>query len=284
MKKCHCFQEVYIRYSPLRHIHDNAFKGLRNLKVLSITKSDLIAPPSLNFISHTLTQLTLSDNNISEIPNEYLDDCRDLETIIVSLSKIAGLCRMNSINDQLRDLDLSANEIVDIRHLYGVVFLKLRVLQLDRNQITSIEAHFLVLPVAEYITLTENRLSEMPDLIQSTWGNELPKNRHVIVEISHGNPWHCSARMLWVIDLNSPVDSEATKLKHRVKIIDLERMVCHTPADVDWEIITDVSKCFSPCAKARSTTVSSKQIKAHCGSWAIFRSMYTKWMRKWPKD
>ena len=216
--------------------------GLRNLRILSISSFELRVPPSLKSICGTLTRLILRRCDISKIPNSYFDNCKVLEDVTISRSKITGLPRMNAIHGQLKFLNLEANEIVDIRHLYSGIFPKLRRLELQRNRIISIEAHLLVLPVVENVTLTRNRLVEMPDLTQSTWGNELPENKYVNVRIGDGNPWHCSARMLWVIDFNFLVNT--TDQQHRFKVVDLERMVCQTPADMTGKIISDVGKFY----------------------------------------
>ena len=173
-------------------------------------------------------------------PNDYFDGYSVLKTVVIYMSRIVRVPRMDAIHGQLSELHLTANLIVDIRHLYGVVLLKLKVLELKRNQIVAIEVHLMILPVAEYVTLTMNNMVEMPDLTQSKWGEELHGYERTNVMISEGNPWHCSTGMLWVLHLNCRLNCTTNNLHHRVDIIDVENMVCHSPADMTGKKITDV--------------------------------------------
>ena len=243
----HGFQAIYIHYNTLRYIHGQAFKGLGSLKMLSIRDSDLLVPPSLNFLSRTLTHLTLSKNKIAVFPSDYFDGCSVLKKVVIFMSRIVRIPRMDASHGQLSELLSSANHIVDIRHLYGVAFLKLKVLDLQRNQIVMIEVHLMILPVVEHVALTMNNMVEIPNLTESKWGEELPGNGRINMVIGEGNPWHCSTRMLWVLDLNCRVNCNTNNLHHRVDIIDVENMVCHSPADMTGKKITDVGKFEWKC-------------------------------------
>ena len=180
-------------------------------------------------------------NNIEVIPNDYFFGCKHLRRVTIIASQIRRVPNMNDTHTVLEFLNFSDNNITDISQLYGVPFIKLKSLDLARNKIMVVEANLMILPIIYYVELVENRLIVIPDLTQSEWGEGLADNKTVRIRLGNGNPWHCSADMLWVVDMICTVNC-ASKKMHRIEISDVAEMICHTPTNMARSSITEVGK------------------------------------------
>ena len=183
----------------------------------------------------------MSENNIEEISNDYFFGCKHLRRVSIIASQIRRVPTMNDTHTVLEFLIFSDNIIPDINQLYGVPFIKLKSLDLARNKIMVVEANLMIIPAIYYVELVENRLIVIPDLTQSGWGDALPDNRTVKIRLGNGNPWHCSADMLWVVDMICTVNC-ASKQRHRIEISDVAKMIWHTPTNMAGRSITEVGK------------------------------------------
>ena len=168
---------------------------------LVISKCQLFSPPDLRLISRTLKYFQISPKNVKYIPNDYFHDCNHLEIIGISNSKLQRVPNLNDTHRTRKRLHLSHNNISDICQLYGVLFPELNYLDLLNNKILAIETHLMMLPVISYVSLEGNCLVSVPDLTQSGWGTNLSEKKTVSIYMGYGNPWHCSADMLWVVDM-----------------------------------------------------------------------------------
>ena len=180
-------------------------------------------------------------NNIEDIPNDYLFCCKHLRRVTIIASQIRRVPNMNDTHTVLQFPNFSDNNITDISQLYGVPFIKLKSLDLARNKIMVVEANLMILRIIYYVELVKNRLIVIPDLTQRGWGEGLPGNRTVRIRLGNGNPWHCSAHMLWVVDMICTVNC-ASKQRHRIEISDVAEMICHTPTNMARRSITEVGK------------------------------------------
>ena len=222
-------------------IHDRAFEGLKNISNLIISESNLFSPPVLQLISGSLKLIQMSAKNIENIPNDYFNGCTHLETIGIINSNIQRVPNLNDTHSTLKQLHLFNNNITDIRQLYGLLFPALMYLDLSDNKILDVDAHLMTFPVISFISLNANCLDVLPDLTQSGWGKDLSEKKTVTVSIANGNPWHCSADMLRVIDMTC-TPTCTTKHPHRIEIGDLDKMICHTPTSMAGKAINEVGK------------------------------------------
>ena len=227
--------------NSLMSIHDRAFEGLMNVSVLSIRNCNLFLPPALHLISRTLKSVQMASNHIEEIPDDYFRGCKHLETIGISNSKLQQVPNLNDTHGTLKYLYLFNNNITYIRQLYGVSFPGLNVLDLARNKIMSVEVHSMILPVIWYVSFDGNRLAALPDLTQSGWGKDLSETKNLSISIGTGNPWHCSAEMLWVVDMTCKATNISNQL-HCIIIENLDIMICSTPTNLAGKPITEVGK------------------------------------------
>ena len=183
----------------------------------------------------------MSENNIEGIPNDYFVGCKKLKRVGMINSQILRVPYINGTHTVLEYLDLYNNNITDISQLYGLSFFKLKSLNLARNKIIVFEAHQMILPVIWNVELVENRLTAVPDLTQIGWGEGLPDDKTVRISLGLGNPWHCSAVMLWVVNMTCTVHC-VSKQRHRIEISNVAEMICHTPTNMAGKSITELGK------------------------------------------
>ena len=226
-----------IRKTPIEFIHDDAFEALPNLKWFDIGESNLSDPPALHLICSSLLQLYLMQNRIYVIDDDYFMGCSNLMILYISETKISSVPKLDSICNALFDLQLHRNAIIDIHNLYNTTFPKLRILNLKENRIIHLHANLMLLPAATHIVLAKNNLTEFPNIIKSKWGSKLPINNMCAVEIARGNLWHCDKEILQLLDT---MDGNITSF--RWKILDLERMTCHTPSSLAGMTVTQAGK------------------------------------------
>ena len=113
--------------------------GLKNLKKLNITNSDIRDLPSLDSLTE-LTRLYLSDNQISD------------------LTPLAGL-------PQLYSLDISNNQVSDLTPLAGLT--KLWSLEISNNQVSSLKP-LASLTNLKYLYMENNQVSSLAGLEKLT--------------------------------------------------------------------------------------------------------------------
>ena len=166
----------------------------------------------------------MSSKYMEEVPKDYFYGCGDLERIGMTNSNLHQVPNLNDTHSSLKYLHLSNNSITDIRHLHDVMFPELIYLDLSLHKIMAVEAHLIILPVISYVSLLNNRLVVLSDLTLSGWGKNLSEKKTVGIDIGKGNPWHCSAEMLWVTDITCTA-SCTNKQPHRIEIPDLDKMI-----------------------------------------------------------
>lgn len=164
------------------------FSNFSNLTALIACVNSFVKLPSELAACTTLTELNLSENQISQIPPESpLATLHRLEVLRLSLNKVASLpediCNLSSLRElhlsanrlltlpssiqrlvDLEVLDLSSNAIIEIPSIHN--FLKLRRLYLSSNRLT-------VLPSIERLTnlhdldIESNQITSMPTMAKS---------------------------------------------------------------------------------------------------------------------
>ena len=93
-------------------------------------------------------------------------------------------------------------------------------------------------PVIQNIMFIENRLTQVPDFVQSGWGRSLPGDGIIFLAIGYGNPWNCTAAMLETLNGISGISP-------RIEIRDLNDWICHSPPGVAGKIIMDVGEIYA---------------------------------------
>ncbi|XP_059183411.1 uncharacterized protein LOC131962426 [Centropristis striata] len=195
--------------NTIRTIHDDAFRSLRGLRILSLTQNKLTSVPTSMRNIPTLVELDLSKNNITSLGCydfanltnlrqlslhqnliTALQECvfKDLTGLRVLKLQLNGLSKFNGAFKRhlpnLEQLHLHGNKITAIRRgeLKGLDFLKN--LSLQQNPIRTIEnGSFINLTCLTDIELQTNNI--IKDALQNGGFNDLVNLKRLNLEDNH---------------------------------------------------------------------------------------------------
>ena len=161
---CHVlFQNLYIKQLTAPHIGKWAFRGLR-LEKLLVTLCELNVAPSIQPVAHTLRDLDLSRNDISELPLDYFYGCNMLTRISLGNNIFAAIPNLTKVCGNLEFFFMNDNRLSNIDMLYQTQFPRLKLLNLDNNDIDFFPYPKWRWPRLSTLHLQENRIkSFMPE-------------------------------------------------------------------------------------------------------------------------
>ena len=163
----------------------------------------------MQHIGHSLTVLRLS-NSMTFRGNHargfyYL---RRIEHVSLSHNGLKSLpLGLNHIASSVKTLDFSYNAMKSIASMEGVNFVRLQILNLERNKLTSLD-----------------------ELIQYSWGSSLPKHKYLGIYLA-SNPWHCNGSLIWLQSSLYKMRFQIIYAKPSLKayIANVQMMVCKSP-------------------------------------------------------
>ncbi|XP_051153123.1 toll-like receptor Tollo [Leptopilina boulardi] len=169
-------RDLIIEYCKIANLSDEAFKGLKELRNLTVrTHNTDWSSMALEISSRAFTEdlqklekLDLSENNMWSLPNGLLCPLRSLEVLKLAKNRLRdvdgfqfsyrGRCAMN-----LKILDLSNNSIESLPSAAFSGLSRLHSLDLSGNSIISMaDRAFEGLTSLNVITLANNRLASLP--------------------------------------------------------------------------------------------------------------------------
>ncbi|CAE7510574.1 Igfals [Symbiodinium sp. CCMP2592] len=155
-RRLSCLEVLDLGRGHLEHLEDEAFEGLAQLRLLS-----------------------LSENNITDLPTQVLKPLLGLEQLllggktakngwgreIVRGNRLASLPDFTH-NQWLEVLDVSKNELTALKDGTFAQLHRLRVLDINHNKICNVSAHaFAGLTSLQSLDLSSIRLAELPELV-----------------------------------------------------------------------------------------------------------------------
>ena len=186
------FQAIRIWNNPVRHISPYWLRGVKPMRI-SVTNGLLSHAPSIISIRPRVEKLTLHDNCISNLSDEYFNNCTKLCYVNFGGNAFQRLPNLFSIALTLEALDFSRNFVSDITTLKAATFPKLRKISLQGNRLTNFVG-MTTLPQLERLNLAHNRLSHVDELYRIVSAFSLPTST---LFLSH-NPWNCTDIYAWV--------------------------------------------------------------------------------------
>ncbi|XP_072171859.1 toll-like receptor 6 [Diadema setosum] len=167
--------------SGLTEIRNGDFRGLSNLSTLRLTGSAIYRLHVDSFVELVnLTTLSLDDNNLTDIPDNVLDTITKIETLDLSRNSLRSIPRAVDGLEHLQELDLSSNQISDIRGLDFLHGMKnLNTLSLEDNLILTLESDAIIAWVFNS-SWPEVKLCHNPFLCDSHLCNLMPLYDNVL--------------------------------------------------------------------------------------------------------
>ena len=162
--------------------------GLHSLSELQLRVNLLTHPPPLTCIRTSLTNLDLSWNQITHIPQAYFQQCSQLNTIIITNNKLSEVPYLGFVAGFLQHIDFTSNNIVDLGLFYGLRYPVLMKVAFTENQLKAV-------CVPPPVFARRLRLVGLysNDLITL----QLPVGLHDTLLKLENNPWHCDGNLSW---------------------------------------------------------------------------------------
>ena len=194
------FQTLRVQDGEINKIDSHAFSGLPNLTTLLINNCDLKKPPQLNPLKRNLISLSLNYNSICDFPLEYFHGFLSLEIFGVGWNSLSSIPSVNELASHLSYLMLMSNQITDVVGRWrenDTVYARLTVLQLEGNNITSIDAGIVkALPSIKVLYLAKNSIKHFEDPTRYvdgiSWNCQIDLSK---------NPLDCGSHLSWVASL-----------------------------------------------------------------------------------
>ena len=98
---CYSFQTINIVPFKRIYIHQLAFRGLSHLDKLNINMCFLSSPPPLADIQQSLSTLSVTNANLSFLPDTYFSGCHKLRLLVLSYNRLRTLPNLSTISDTL---------------------------------------------------------------------------------------------------------------------------------------------------------------------------------------
>ncbi|XP_061550918.1 carboxypeptidase N subunit 2 [Phycodurus eques] len=238
--------ELHLEGNRISELDDEVFAVLTKLKVLNLRRNRLITFSDKVFgrQGSNLTQLDLRGNRLTEVSSlSLLTSMTDLLLSSNQLSSLPDDIFRNVTT--LENLDLSENKLTSLSDTTFNDLKSIKMIHLHKNQLSSVDATlFKDQDFIQQLYLSDNQLQNLPLGLLDHFA--FP---HILR--LYGNPWKCDCHMWYLHDLvlNNNQDIEMPDrmlcetpdfLRRRpVASIDRDELLCHFPRDD----ITDLNGC-----------------------------------------
>ena len=203
----------------LELIEVGAFCNLHQVSILYLKDNKLQFLPELCSLKCCLVKLSLSNNWLSNLDDNFFEGYKILESVHLSNNKLLALPELHWIKHSIINLYASDNKIksLDVFNVIGI-FELLSYIDMGGNSIRVFNAAILRhMPKLSNLRLCCNQLTSIDDF------RIYYKKKIYLV----GNPWHCGTTLSWMGE-----DDMAFEVG----------LVCETPTCVQGIAIADMSK------------------------------------------
>lgn len=232
--------ELHLERNKISELADDIFLALTELKVLNL-RGNLLTTFSTKVFgleALNLTELNLKGNRLTQLSS--LSSLTSLSELILSSNQLSSLPEDIFRNlTTLENMDLSENQLTSLPETIFSDLLGLKVIHLNKNNLSKLEAKlFEDQPLVEQLYLSDNKLETLP----------LGFFDHFAIQHTvrlHGNPWKCDCHMWYLHDwvLRKGQDIEM-----------LDRMLCESPGFLRKRPIASINKEQLVCQLPKDET------------------------------
>ncbi|XP_024124727.1 carboxypeptidase N subunit 2 [Oryzias melastigma] len=237
--------ELHLEGNKITELKDGTFQVLTRLNVLNLRRNLLSAFSDGVFGAElsSLTELNLQDNMLTEVsPLSRLSSISDLTLSHNQLTSLPDNLLRN--NTALETLDLSGNQITAVPATIFNDLFSIRTLSFNKNNLSRLEASlFRDQQFIQRLDLSENQLETLP---VGFFDHFFPQHTVRL----HGNPWKCDCHM-WYLQEQLLNSSRTVEMLNRIQCetppflrkrpvvsVDRQDLMCHLSAGE-----TDISRC-----------------------------------------
>ena len=186
-------------------VSESAFRVLNRLQSLIMDNCLLKSAPSLDYVGQTLEHLSLQNNQISHIPQNYFYNCIALKIVQLTRNILQSVPNLIPLNETIEWV------------------------LLDHNKLTQFHINCYdkeIWPSLKILDLRHNYLSLVSDLSCLRYAPT--------VRLEY-NPFNCSEEMNWIMGKNTTANRSVQP--HRiavggVMIYDNPNILCHFPPEM----------------------------------------------------
>ncbi|XP_057620860.1 leucine-rich repeats and immunoglobulin-like domains protein 1 [Chionomys nivalis] len=203
-------RSLNLSYNKLSEIDSGVFEDLTNLQEVYLNNNELTAIPSLGAASAHVVSLFLQHNKIPSVDGSQLKSYLSLEVLDLSLNNITEIrssCFPNGL--RIRELNLASNRISSLESgAFDGLSRSLLTLRLSKNRITQLPVKAFKLPRLTQLDLNRNRIRLIEGLtFQGLDSLEVLKlQRNNISKLTDGAFWGLSKMHVLHLEYNSLVE------------------------------------------------------------------------------
>lgn len=220
--------ELHLEGNKLEELHDGVFSALTNLSVLNL-RGNLLTSFSdkvFGFEPSSLKELNLRSNRLAEL--WPLSSLASLTDLILSANQLSNLPEQLFRNvSALENLDLSENQLPSLPEGIFKGLVNIKELHLHHNNLTQVQARlFEDQGLLQRLDLSHNQLEVLPE------GSLNSFLFYPSVRL-HGNPWACDCHLWYLHDW----------LLHNAQRVEmLDRLLCGSPDFLTQRTLVSVGK------------------------------------------
>ncbi|XP_076601159.1 uncharacterized protein LOC143329235 [Chaetodon auriga] len=220
--------ELHLEGNKISELADGIFFALTELKVLNL-RGNLLTTFSdevFGFQASNLKELNLKGNRLTELSS--LSSLTSLSDLILSSNQLSSLPEDIFRNvTVLENLDLSENQLTSLPEMIFRDLFSIKAIHLNKNNLSRVDTSLFEDQVLiQQLYLSDNELETLPLGLFDTFAIQ-----HTVR--LHGNPWKCDCHMWYMHDW---------VLRNSQDIEMLDRMLCESPDFLRRRPVVSINK------------------------------------------
>lgn len=225
--------ELHLEGNKISELADNIFFALTKLKVLNLRGNHLttFSDKVFGFKGSNLTKLNLKGNRLTELSS--LCSLTSLTDLILSSNQLSNLPEDIFRNvTVLEYLDLSENQLISLPEMIFRDLFSLTVIHLNNNNLRKVDAKLFEDQVLiQQLYLSNNQLETLPLGLLDSFATQCTVRLN-------GNPWKCDCHMWYLYDW---------VMRYSQDIEMLDRMLCKSPAFLRGKPVVSIDRDQLEC-------------------------------------
>lgn len=277
---------LQLQYNRLKELPENIFHNNILLKQIDLSFNFIeTLHENLLFNQKNLEKLSLYHNNISLVPNEFFKNARNIKTLLLGQNKLqnitqavfrdlpnvetVSLSKNNltyfklDLNREIKQLDLSYNNLTSMPDIEWLNHLKLEIVQLQYNQITSFSLPFLYSTnkINPTVDVSHNNIKTVDvdyvvrndDSIKDLSSEHYERYVETTISLKE-NPFTCDCRLYGFVRYLNASSHDA---RRSVRFAMIQDLICYNPPSLRNKPLLQVKasdfrcdlkeNCSTPC-------------------------------------